>query len=121
MYIDTETRFSASRVVEIARAKWGGDFATDASLEALTRSVVFFTPTTLSELLARLESLEAVIIERAAKLVILDSVAALVRADGGSLAGGASSREGREARAAALGAQATRLKQLLVVPLGNRE
>ena len=117
VYIDTEARFSASRVVEIARAKWGTDFATDASLEALTRSVVLFTPTTSSELLARLESLEAVIIERAAKLVIVDSVAALVRADGGSLAGGASSREGREARAATLGAQATRLKQLRVFPL----
>ena len=75
VYIDTEAKFSAARLVEIARARWPERFGSDAAVEGLTRGVVLFTPTTAAELLARLDGLEATIIERGAKLVIIDSIA----------------------------------------------
>ena len=75
IYIDTEAKFSAARLVEIARARWPERFAGDAALEALTRAVVVFTPSTSAELLARLDGLEKLIIERGAKLVVIDSIA----------------------------------------------
>jgi RAD51-like protein 1 len=80
IYIDTEAKFSAARLDEIARARWPDRFATDAALEALTRGVVVFTPTTSAELLARLDGLEKLIIERGAKLVVVDSIAGASRA-----------------------------------------
>jgi len=104
VYVDTEARFSGARLVEIARARWPERFASELQAELLTRGVTVFTPSTSSELLQRLEGLEAVIIERAAKLVIVDSVAALVRAEYG--------RERLVERQALLGEQASRLKQL---------
>ena len=75
VYIDTEKKFSAARLVEIATARWPERFATPEAVEALTRGVVLYTPSTGAELLARLEGLEAVIIERGAKLVVIDSIA----------------------------------------------
>ena len=74
-------------------------------MEALVRGVVLFAPTTSAELLARLEGLESTIIELNVKLVIIDSIAALARAEyGGS---------GRTAeRQELLGEQASRLKAL---------
>jgi RAD51-like protein 1 len=75
VYIDTEKKFSASRLVEIATARWPERFATPEAVEALTRGVVLYTPSSGAELLARLDGLEAVIIERGAKLVVIDSIA----------------------------------------------
>ena len=75
VYIDTEKKFSAARLVEIATARWPERFATPEAIEGLTRGVVLYTPSTGAELLARLEGLEAVIIERGAKLVVIDSIA----------------------------------------------
>lgn len=104
VYIDTEKKFSAARLVEIATARWPERFATPDAVEALTRGVVLYTPTSGAELLARLDGLEAVIIERGAKLVIVDSIAALMRSEFG--------REKLVERQALLGAQASKLKQL---------
>jgi RAD51-like protein 1 len=130
IYIDTEAKFSAARLVEIARGRWPARFADDAAVEALTRAVMVITPASAQELLTSLEGLEGMIIERGAKLVVVDSVAgalglltwhvrmcadvgamhvlvcaaALVRAEFG--------RGQLAQRQAALGAQAARLKAL---------
>lgn len=83
VYVDTEQRFSAARLVELATARWPARFADAAAITALTRSVVVYSPTSTTELVARLDALEATIIERGAKLVIIDSIAALLRAEFG--------------------------------------
>ena len=75
VYFDTEKKFSSARLVEIATARWPERFATPDAVEALTRGVVLYTPASGAELLARLDGLEAVIIERGAKLVVIDSIA----------------------------------------------
>jgi RAD51-like protein 1 len=104
IFIDTESRFSAARLVEIARTRWPQRFASDEAAEALARNVVLFSPASSAELQQRLESLEATIIERGARLVIVDSIAALVRSEFG--------RERLVERQALLGEQAARLKVL---------
>jgi len=103
VYIDTESRFSPLRLVEIARSRWPEHTGSDAAVEALVRGVVLLTPSSSADLLSRLEGLEATIIELNVRLVIIDSIAALARSEGG----------GRLAdRQALLGEQASRLKAL---------
>ena len=104
IYVDTESRFSAHRMVEIASGRFPDRFSDAESHAKLTRNVAVFSPGTSAELVALIGSLESLIIERAAKLVIIDSMAALMRAD--------FSRERLVERQAVLGEQAARLKRL---------
>eukprot|EP00854_Cymbomonas_tetramitiformis_P015600 gene15600-18495_t len=74
--------------------------------QRIAESVMVLSPKTTAELLERLKSMETVIIERRVKLILLDSVAALPRAEYGS---------GKEAivqRQEALGQLASTLKAL---------
>jgi RAD51-like protein 1 len=104
IYVDTESRFSAHRMVEIASGRFPARFSDAESQAKLTRNVAVFSPGTSAELVALIGSLESLIIERSAKLVIIDSMAALMRAD--------FSRERLVERQAVLGEQAARLKRL---------
>lgn len=79
IYLDTENAFSAKRLVEIAKTRFPAHFSDPARLEALTKSIhVSFVQST-EKLLERLGALEEDIIQHNIKLVILDSVASLVR------------------------------------------
>ena len=102
VYIDTESRFSGERLVEIARGRWPDSFREPASVEALLKGVVVIAPGSGVELLQRLEGLEAVIIEHSVRLVVVDSIAFLVRSGEGTL----------HERHELLGEQASRLKTL---------
>lgn len=102
VYIDTESRFSGERLVEIARGRWPDSFREPASVEALLKGVVVIAPGSGVELLQRLEGLEAVIIEHSVRLVLVDSIAFLVRSGQGTL----------HERHELLGEQASRLKTL---------
>ena len=92
VFIDTEQRFSSQRLAEIARAKFPETLspahAPDAAsaereLESLTSRILVLTPSTLSEMLQRLNGLEEALIDRGVRLLIVDSVAALARAQFG--------------------------------------
>lgn len=92
VFIDTEQRFSSQRLAEIARAKFpevlspacASDPAdAERELDALTSRVLVLTPSTLSEMLQRLNGLEEALIDRGVRLLIVDSVAALARAQFG--------------------------------------
>lgn len=92
VFIDTEQRFSSQRLAEIARAKFpealspacASDSAdAERELDALTSRVLVLTPSTLSEMLQRLNGLEEALIDRGVRLLIVDSVAALARAQFG--------------------------------------
>jgi RAD51-like protein 1 len=104
IYIDAEQKFSSQRLAEIAMGKFRGACASEEALEALTRRVQVVTPTSLSDLVKRLEAMEEAIIDHKVKLVIIDSVAHLARAEFGG-------REKIVARQSALGAVASTLKR----------
>lgn len=90
VFIDTEQKFSGVRLAEIARAKFPTVYGADAPFEAaqsalreLTGKVLVLTPSTLSEILQRLNGLEEALIDHGVRLLVVDSVAALARAEFG--------------------------------------
>jgi len=103
IYIDAERKFSGARLEEIARAKFGEAFASEAEAEATWNRVRVATPTSLSDLAKRLEALEEAIIDHKVRLVIIDSVAHLARGEFG--------REKVMQRQSVLGAIAATLKR----------
>ncbi|KAI3430763.1 hypothetical protein D9Q98_009175 [Chlorella vulgaris] len=103
-FIDTEKKFSARRLAQIARERLPQQYPSEEALAGMASRVLVFCPRTSQELLHTLQTLEATIIERRVRLVLLDSVASLARADfaAGSL----------PERQRMLGQQASRLKYL---------
>ena len=77
VFIDTEQKFSSQRLAEIAVAKFPAAFspalnppAHERELEALTSRVLVLTPSTLSEMLQRLNGLEEALIDRGVRLLV---------------------------------------------------
>lgn len=87
IYIDTELKFDASRAVEIAGAAFPQLFpATDLNfteysglMRSLLDAIQVYRPTSCAELLQLIETLQSSIIENKCRLIVIDSVAALVR------------------------------------------
>ncbi|XP_054386747.2 DNA repair protein RAD51 homolog 2 isoform X5 [Pongo abelii] len=79
VYIDTESAFSAERLVEIAKSRFPSYFNTEEKLLLTSSKVHLYRELTCDEVLQRIESLEEEIISKGIKLVILDSVASVVR------------------------------------------
>lgn len=100
LYVDTEGKFCADRLFEVARVLGGGDGAGEEAL----RQVLVVRPESLPELRACLDSLESEVIDHGVRLVLVDSVAAPVKRAFGP-------GEGRE-RQEALEVVGSRLKWL---------
>ena len=79
LYIDTESAFSAERLLEIARNRYPGIFRNEEDTVKLSESVHVFTESTCTSLLKRLENIEDILIEKNIKLIVIDSIASLVR------------------------------------------
>ncbi|XP_040130605.1 DNA repair protein RAD51 homolog 2 isoform X1 [Ictidomys tridecemlineatus] len=79
VYIDTESAFSAERLVEIAESRFPRYFNTEEKLLWTSSKVHLYRELTCDEVLQRIESLEEEIISKGIKLVIIDSVASVVR------------------------------------------
>ncbi|XP_011909280.1 PREDICTED: DNA repair protein RAD51 homolog 2 isoform X3 [Cercocebus atys] len=79
VYIDTESAFSAERLVEIAESRFPKYFNTEEKLLLTSSKVHLYRELTCDEVLQRIESLEEEIISKGIKLVIIDSVASVVR------------------------------------------
>ena len=96
VFVDTEQKFSGARVAEIAANVFPsayGVLANDTeqttrakanALRSLTEKILVLTPSTLSETLQRLSGLEEALIDHAVRLLVVDSVAALARAEFGT-------------------------------------
>ncbi|PRP77406.1 hypothetical protein PROFUN_14366 [Planoprotostelium fungivorum] len=69
IYYDTETAFSAERLVEMAREKYPEEFKGATDIERLVNRVQKHS----------LQNLEVTIIEHKIKLIVLDSIASVVR------------------------------------------
>ncbi|XP_061126158.1 DNA repair protein RAD51 homolog 2 isoform X2 [Syngnathus typhle] len=79
IYIDTESAFSAERLVEIAQNKFPDYFSSREKVLQMAGRVHIFREMTCQDVLCRLERLEEIIISTRAGLIILDSVASVVR------------------------------------------
>ncbi|NXB45697.1 RA51B protein, partial [Leucopsar rothschildi] len=79
IYIDTESAFSAERLIEIAANSLPTYFDSDEKLLCMTRSIHLYRELTCSSVLKRIMSLEEEIILKKVKLIIIDSVASVVR------------------------------------------
>ncbi|XP_038621365.1 DNA repair protein RAD51 homolog 2 [Tachyglossus aculeatus] len=79
VYIDTESAFSAERLVEIAESRFPRYFNTEEKLLSMSSKIHLFRELTCDEVLKRIESLEEEIISKRVKLVIIDSIASVVR------------------------------------------
>uniref|UniRef100_A0A8C5L938 RAD51 paralog B n=1 Tax=Jaculus jaculus TaxID=51337 RepID=A0A8C5L938_JACJA len=79
VYIDTESAFTAERLVEIAESRFPQYFDTEEKLLLATSKVHLYRELTCDEVLQRIETLEEEIISKGIKLVIIDSVASVVR------------------------------------------
>ncbi|CAD7697991.1 unnamed protein product [Ostreobium quekettii] len=78
-YFDTEKKFTSNRVAEIAEHQIGQVPGSKNLVEETLANISVMRPGTAGELLQSIKSLESSIIELQVGLVLLDSVAALVR------------------------------------------
>ncbi|XP_077408755.1 DNA repair protein RAD51 homolog 2 isoform X2 [Vanacampus margaritifer] len=79
IYIDTESAFSAERLVEIAQNRFPDYFSSKENVLRMAGRVHIFREMTCEDVLRRLEKLEEIIISSRSGLIILDSVASVVR------------------------------------------
>ncbi|XP_077567635.1 DNA repair protein RAD51 homolog 2 [Stigmatopora nigra] len=79
IYIDTESAFSAERLVEIAKNRFTDYYKSKDKVLQMASRVHIFREMTCQDVLCRLEILEEIIISTRAGLIILDSVASVVR------------------------------------------
>ncbi|XP_074959229.1 DNA repair protein RAD51 homolog 2 isoform X4 [Phalacrocorax aristotelis] len=79
IYIDTESAFSAERLIEIAGNRFPTYFDSDEKLFCMTCSIHLYRELTCGSVLKRIMSLEEEIISKKVKLIIIDSVASVVR------------------------------------------
>ncbi|XP_034717959.1 DNA repair protein RAD51 homolog 2 [Etheostoma cragini] len=79
IYIDTESAFSAERLVEIAQNRFPDYFSSKERVLQMAGRVHLFRELTCQDVLNRLDRLEEDIISTGAGLIILDSVASVVR------------------------------------------
>jgi RAD51-like protein 1 len=75
VYIDTEAAFTAQRFLEIATHRW----STPNLVDVLSRNFHIFTELTCSDLHQRLSTLEEFLVEHNVKLIVVDSIASLLR------------------------------------------
>ncbi|KAF4787881.1 hypothetical protein TURU_165033 [Turdus rufiventris] len=79
IYIDTESAFSAERLIEIAANRFPTYFDSDEKLLCMTRSIHLYRELTCCSVLKRIMSLEEEVISKKVKLIVIDSVASVVR------------------------------------------
>lgn len=79
VYIDTEKTFAPGRVVEMAKQRHPALAGFPDALADLTSRILVYQESSTAAILQRLNNLEAVLIEKNIKLLIVDSIAAPVR------------------------------------------
>lgn len=88
IYIDTECAFSAARLVEMAQARFPDYFQgenCENRLLTLTENIIIDFQSSCGSLMDKLQSLEMAIISKKIRLIIVDSVASLVRKEYGAI------------------------------------
>lgn len=84
IYIDTESTFSAERVMEIAHSRLPEVYSSEEQLVQLMQRIFVYSACTTEALKQILQKMQWDIIRTSAKLVIIDSIASLVRKEFGT-------------------------------------
>ncbi|CAI5996271.1 unnamed protein product, partial [Closterium sp. NIES-64] len=84
VYFDTERRFSPKRVAEIAVNRIPAFFSSHMAMEQLLSRILLVQPVSSAELLDRIANLHTSLAGNSTRLIIIDSIAALVRIDFGA-------------------------------------
>jgi RAD51-like protein 1 len=79
IYIDTEGAFTASRLIEIAKSRHPDYYSHEEAVKRLTDRVIIYKVTSCAELDTRLMSLDFTVASEEIGLVIVDSIASLIR------------------------------------------
>lgn len=83
VYIDTEHKFNSGRMIEIAKSSFPDVFCNERMVKELAARVLVLQLTSLAELTESLQQMESSISQLRVKLLIIDSMAALVSSEQG--------------------------------------
>ncbi|CAK9170196.1 unnamed protein product [Ilex paraguariensis] len=78
IYIDVESKFSSRRLVEIGFNSFPEIFRTEGMAQEMAGRILVMRPTTLSEFTESLQQIKVSLLQHQVKLLIIDSMAALV-------------------------------------------
>ncbi|KAH7331754.1 hypothetical protein KP509_20G048900 [Ceratopteris richardii] len=101
IYYDSEHKFHPGRMAEIAQSRFPHVFSDLNNLRKLATSILVYHPHSLDEFISSLDGLENILIEKKVRLLIVDSIAALLQ-----------SEDGQENQFQKLGRQAVTMKYL---------
>jgi RAD51-like protein 1 len=83
-YIDTEKKFSAERLSEIAKSRFPESFVERGSMGEMLKRVIVQAPNSTREMLSTLQDLQGAIIGANIVLIIIDSIAPMFRSEFGN-------------------------------------
>ncbi|KAJ0978197.1 hypothetical protein J5N97_013671 [Dioscorea zingiberensis] len=78
IYIDTESKFSSRRIIEIGENSFPQIFQTEGMAQEMAGRIVVLRPTSLAEFTESLEKIKLSLIQHEVKLLIIDSMAGLI-------------------------------------------
>ncbi|KAH7331749.1 hypothetical protein KP509_20G048900 [Ceratopteris richardii] len=79
IYYDSEHKFHPGRMAEIAQSRFPHVFSDLNNLRKLATSILVYHPHSLDEFISSLDGLENILIEKKVRLLIVDSIAALLQ------------------------------------------
>ncbi|XP_055835487.1 DNA repair protein RAD51 homolog 2 isoform X2 [Solanum dulcamara] len=81
IYIDTESKFSSRRMIEIGFNSFPEVFQTEGMAQEMAGRILVLRPTSLSEFTDSLQKIKVSLFQHGVKLLIIDSMAALLSGD----------------------------------------
>uniref|UniRef100_A0A3Q7JQK2 RecA family profile 1 domain-containing protein n=1 Tax=Solanum lycopersicum TaxID=4081 RepID=A0A3Q7JQK2_SOLLC len=82
VYIDTESKFSSRRMIEIGFHSFPEVFQTEGMAQEMAGRILVLRPTSLSEFTDSLQKIKVSLFQHGVKLLIIDSMAALLSGEG---------------------------------------
>ncbi|XP_064977908.1 DNA repair protein RAD51 homolog 2-like isoform X2 [Musa acuminata AAA Group] len=78
IYMDTESKFSSSRLIEIGKSSFPHIFQSEGMAQEMAGRIVVLRPLSLSEFTESLQQIKLMILQHDVKLLIVDSMAAIL-------------------------------------------
>ncbi|THU70093.1 hypothetical protein C4D60_Mb08t21430 [Musa balbisiana] len=78
IYMDTESKFSSSRLIEIGKSSFPHIFQSEGMAQEMAGRIVVLRPSSLSEFTESLQQIKLMILQHDVKLLIVDSMAAIL-------------------------------------------
>ncbi|KAI0497447.1 hypothetical protein KFK09_020674 [Dendrobium nobile] len=84
IYIDTESKFSSRRMIEIGRNSFPKIFHSEGMAQEMAGRIIVLRQTSLSEITESLQQMKLKLLQHEVKLLVIDSMAALISGEKGS-------------------------------------